>query len=319
MKNSQPGRLRVLLILFLFSATAFVSFSQIPDKMSYQAVVRDASGNLVSEQDVSVLVSILTPVGGLLQTEYSETFQTQTNANGLITLEIGEGKLNSLDWDLRTYFLDIKIDPKGGTNYTIHSQSQILTVPMASYAHESGHAAKADSLTTDLYHAGAGIAIENDTIKVSDTYKVGDYAFGGVVFYVDKTGQHGMVCSLHNTKKVKWASSAVETNTRCSSFNGLTNTMIIMACTSDDDNTAAYACLTGGGFLPSFDELKILRDVLDIIEPVILDHGGDAFIDDYYWSSCQITSDVNILNLKSWASGMEPPTKEHYCRPISYF
>lgn len=63
-------------------------FAQSPQKMSYQAVIRDAGNALVSSHAVGMQISILqgsatgTPV-------YVETQTPTTNANGLVTIEIG--------------------------------------------------------------------------------------------------------------------------------------------------------------------------------------------------------------------------------------
>lgn len=86
---------------------------------------------------------------------YVETQSPETNANGLVTLQIGsgiieKGAFSEIEW---------------GTNYTITGRSPLLSVPYALHA------------------------------KNVKTYKVGDFAQGGIVFWVDETGQHGLVCA----------------------------------------------------------------------------------------------------------------------------
>ena len=123
-------------------------FAQAPQKFSYQAVVRDANNQLVISQAVGVRVSILQ--GGINGTVvYMETHTAVTNANGLITLQIGGGNIQSgnfanVDWSDGTYFLKTEMDPAGGTNYTIEGTQQLLSVPYALYANEAGNGFSGD-------------------------------------------------------------------------------------------------------------------------------------------------------------------------------
>ena len=127
--------------LFTLVAAAMITattFAQAPSKMSYQAVVRDASSVLVTNQAVGMQVSILqgfftgTPV-------YVETHSPSTNINGLVSIEIGVGTVvsgifNSIDWGNGPYFIKTETDPTGGSNYTISGTSQLLSVPYALHA-----------------------------------------------------------------------------------------------------------------------------------------------------------------------------------------
>ena len=131
--------------LFTIAAAILMTASvwaQAPQKMSYQAVVRDASNSLITTQAVGMQISILqgsssgTPV-------YVETQTLSTNANGLVSLEIGtgtlvSGDLTTIDWANDTYFIKTETDPTGGTGYTITGTSQLMSVPYALYAKESG-------------------------------------------------------------------------------------------------------------------------------------------------------------------------------------
>ena len=49
-------KLFTLLIVFAITASAF---SQVPEKMSYQAIIRNASGDLVKNSPVGMQISIL--------------------------------------------------------------------------------------------------------------------------------------------------------------------------------------------------------------------------------------------------------------------
>ncbi len=126
--------------LFFLFFLGIHSFSQAPDVLNYQAVVRDASGQLLKDQELSVRISILQgSVDGSVV--YSETFSTTSNAYGLIRLRIGEGAtaddFSAIDWSAGPYFLRVAIDPAGGTAYTDIGTMQLLSVPYALHAKEA--------------------------------------------------------------------------------------------------------------------------------------------------------------------------------------
>ena len=113
-------------------------FAQSPEKMSYQAVVRDGSNNLVTSSAVGMQLSILQ--GSASGTAvYVETQTPTSNANGLVSVEIGSGTVVSgtfatINWSNGPYFIKTETDPTGGTSYTITGTSQLLSVPFALHA-----------------------------------------------------------------------------------------------------------------------------------------------------------------------------------------
>ena len=122
--------------------------AQAPEKFSYQAVVRNASNVLVTNAPVSVRVSILQGSADG-QALYVETHSAVTNANGLLTVEIGGGKaeqgeFDRIDWADGPYFLMTETDPNGGGNYSITSTQQLLSVPYALYAKEAANSFSGD-------------------------------------------------------------------------------------------------------------------------------------------------------------------------------
>ncbi|MBQ6155573.1 MAG: choice-of-anchor J domain-containing protein [Bacteroidales bacterium] len=132
--------------ILLLCVTAL--FAQSPEKFSYQAVVRNANNALVTNTSVGMRVSILqgsatgTPV-------YVETHNSTTNANGLLTVEIGggnaqQGAFAAINWESGPYFLKTETDPNGGTNYSVTSTQQLLSVPYALYAKEAANSFSGD-------------------------------------------------------------------------------------------------------------------------------------------------------------------------------
>lgn len=134
---------KIYVSLFAVIITVGV-FAQAPLKMSYQAIIRNSSNQLVTSHAVGIKISILegSPTGTVV---YSETITPtpSTNANGLVSIEIGGGiGFNSINWSNSSFFIKTETDPTGGTTYTITNTSQLLTVPYAF------HAKTAESLTS---------------------------------------------------------------------------------------------------------------------------------------------------------------------------
>lgn len=127
-------------VILFFVAVMFVAitFAQTPQSFKYQAVARDAGGEFLTMQNVSLQISILqTEVGGTAV--YVETHSIQTNEFGLINLEIGNGELvsgdiSTIDWSADSYFVKIEMDAAGGSNYEEMGTSQLLSVPYALHA-----------------------------------------------------------------------------------------------------------------------------------------------------------------------------------------
>jgi microcystin-dependent protein len=127
-------------LLLLLLATVSI-LAQTPEKMSYQAVLRDASNTLLTNQEVGMQISILQNTATSAAV-YVETQTPTTNLNGLVSLEIGTGSTSdsfaSIDWSAGPYFIKIATDPNGGSSYSITGTSQLMSVPFAMYAKTSG-------------------------------------------------------------------------------------------------------------------------------------------------------------------------------------
>jgi hypothetical protein len=130
--------MRKIYSIFLAVLLSASVFAQSPQKMSYQAVIRNSSDQLVTNHAVGMRVSILQ--GSSTGTAvYVETQTPSTNANGLVSIEIGSGTIvtgtfAAIDWSAGTYFIKTETDPTGGTSYNITGTSQLLSVPYALYA-----------------------------------------------------------------------------------------------------------------------------------------------------------------------------------------
>lgn len=127
---------RVISILPLLIFTLSL-LAQVPNKMSYQAVIRNSDDELVVNQEIVMQISILKDKSSG-SAVYAETQYVKTNANGLVSLEIGTGTTSDIfaeiDWSTGAYFIKTETDPYGGNEFTLTSTTQLLSVPYAMHA-----------------------------------------------------------------------------------------------------------------------------------------------------------------------------------------
>lgn len=156
--------------IFTFLAAFMLSVSllaQAPQSFNYQAVVRDASGNVISSTMVGMKISILQgSVSG--SAVCVEEFTPTTNSFGLVTLSIGS--LNTtdfaaIDWSDGPYFVKVELDPAGGTSYTEMGTTQLLSVPFALHSQTVENTDDADPDPSNEIQA---ISVNNDTLYLSN-------------------------------------------------------------------------------------------------------------------------------------------------------
>src|ERR1019366_3471142 len=144
MKKTSIKFMAMLIIVLANLHICISSFAQAPQTMSYQAIMRDSSGTLLTSTALEMQISILQ--GSATGTAvYVETQRPTTNANGLVTLEIGTGTIitgtfSGINWSAGPYFIQTEIGLLGASAYTIVSTSQLMSVPYALYAETSGTA-----------------------------------------------------------------------------------------------------------------------------------------------------------------------------------
>lgn len=109
----------------------------VPDKISFQTVIRDSNGQLVAEKPISIRISILE--GAEDQEDvYVENHSIQTNRNGLASIFIGAGEteddFGAVQWQNDGLFVKTEVDINGGTDYELSVTSQLVSVPYAIHA-----------------------------------------------------------------------------------------------------------------------------------------------------------------------------------------
>jgi len=171
--------MKKLLITLSFALMALAVIAQ-PSSFKYQTIVRDGSGETVTSQLVSFQLAILQ--GNTSGTNiYTETHATTTNQFGLANLEIGNGSVVSgdfatIDWGSDDYFLEISFDINGGTNYLLAGTSQLMAVPYALYAKNSGGSSAWQAAGDNIYFQDGNVGIGTDNpatrLEISDLLRL---------------------------------------------------------------------------------------------------------------------------------------------------
>ena len=279
-------------------------FAQSPNKMSYQAVIRNNSNALVTSSAVGMRISILqtTPSGTAV---YVETQTPTTNANGLVSIEIGGGTVVSgnfanINWANGPYFVKTETDPTGGTSYSITGTSQLLSVPYALYAANSGSSTPGPQGATGPQGPQGATGPQGPAGLGGFTHYIGEEFGGGVIFHLWKDAQgveHGLIID-----KIDLSSAHVWSNidlnvigpSAQSSWDGLSNSNAIVG-QAGHTSSASALCLnsTNGAqsdwYLPSIDELSLLWHSRFNVNKSLSAIGGAIVLPNsaYYWSSTE--------------------------------
>ena len=127
-------------ILCIVIATLTQLQAQAPQGFNYQATVRNSSGDLVVNTNVYFKFNVIQGSDTSVPI-FTETHYVPTDDLGQVNLVIGQGTTNSgsfsaLDWSLGSYYLGIELDT--GNGYLAMGTTQLLSVPYALYAENSG-------------------------------------------------------------------------------------------------------------------------------------------------------------------------------------
>lgn len=142
--------------------------------MPYQAVARNSSGEVLVSTNISVRFSIRDSVAaGLIV--YRETHSVTTTTKGMFAVNVGQGTVvagtfGDINWGTNSKFLQIEIDPAGGSTYIDMGTQQLLSVPYALYAEKSGVPGAVDLpgiATGPVENISYTSAISRDTLKAN--------------------------------------------------------------------------------------------------------------------------------------------------------
>ncbi|MBV9986381.1 MAG: hypothetical protein JO301_01770 [Chitinophagaceae bacterium] len=125
------------LLSFIFIVSANLVSAQAPALLNYQGVARNAAGVPLPNQKLSLRINIRnnSATGPVV---YTETRITETNNWGLFAIQIGSagatlssGSLANVDWLTGAKFMEVEMDPAGGSSFINLGSTQLLSVPYA--------------------------------------------------------------------------------------------------------------------------------------------------------------------------------------------
>jgi hypothetical protein len=118
---------------------SFTIIGQNQNGFNYQAVIRNAEGQAIANQMVGLRISIQNAEGTPF---YTETHTPTTSPLGVVSVILGNGtgsvsEFESIPWEQGDLFLNLEVDPSGGSNYTPLGASKLQSVPYALYAQKA--------------------------------------------------------------------------------------------------------------------------------------------------------------------------------------
>ena len=232
---------RIFSTLFILLAFALTIHAQAPESFTYQAVPRDANGNMLKNQNISMKISILKGSSSG-QVMYEESHTVMTNDQGLVNLNIGEGNpisgnFLSIHWENDNFYIKVEMDPNAGTNYQMLGTSKLRSVPYALHAKEADntfsgvyndligkpnlHAVATsgdynDLMNTPNFHTVATSGDYNDlmnTPNMSNYISISNPSAGDMLYYTGSgwsklnIGNSGNVMKVDNSGMPTWSSA----------------------------------------------------------------------------------------------------------------
>jgi hypothetical protein len=296
--------------IFTFFSFLFIlgtAHAQAPQGIPYQAAARNSSGAILASTSVSVRFTIRDSItNGIIK--YRETHSTTTDANGMFSLTIGQGTpltgtFSSIKWGTNAKFMQVELDPAGGSSYTDMGTQQMMSVP---YALNAGAVKLIVSATGDTLYSGNGNYVIIPGISAANTHlTIGMSYGGGKIAYILQPGDpgyivgetHGLIAAPSDQSTgIQWGCFEITVGgTYAALGTGAANTAIVS--TACGAGTAARLCadLVLGGYsdwhLPSINELiKLYINRIHV--------GG--FSTGHYWSSSEsnayFTSTIDFID-----------------------
>lgn len=135
-----------------------------------------------------------------------------------------------------------------------------------------------------------------DSTDTSGDLAVGDFHEGGVIFYLDETGEHGLVCSVSNVSSGAWGCMNTLVGANGNEVgDGSQNTQVILDNCQETQISAFYCdnyFFNGFSdwYLPSNNELSLIMQNKETLNPVFVENNGSEIISlsAPYWSSTEV-------------------------------
>lgn len=160
--------MKTLYSIIFLTLVSFLGYSQVPEAFNYQAVMRNASGDILTNAQIAVQISILQDSESGTAA-YVERFNPTTNDYGLIAIKLGKGTVqsgafNTIDWGAHAHYIKVEVDPNNGTDFTTMGTTQLLSVPYALYAKSGGD----DDADADATNELQTISKTGNTVTLSN-------------------------------------------------------------------------------------------------------------------------------------------------------
>ena len=220
--------------LLLIVSTIGVLFSQVPATFNYQAVVRNSSGEIITNQNVKFKISILkSSESGTVV--YSETHSVTTNSFGLVNLKIGGGTVVTGTFDLNEWkngkhFIKTEIDPNGGSSFSLLGTSELSSVPYAIHAQ----------------------TVENDKVDDADadpTNEIQQLSISGTLLELSNGGGSVTLPSTGGSSGDNWGTQKVVSDATLTGEGTTANPLSVVADGDGDDTNELQTLSLNGNDL----------------------------------------------------------------------
>jgi hypothetical protein len=291
---------RTMMLLLLMAILVPVAAQQ-DETFHFQITVRDYNENLLCNQSLGVRVRLINKDSDII---FEEHHQLQSSATGIVSIDIGSGnnqsgELEEMGKYLRNEIIYIRtdIDPEGGTDYKIVSHNRISSMP---YAQNARYLLQFDEEDPNyLASVAAGLnkgIVDRWEYAVREQHYPGDRISEGIVFYVDSSGERGLMAAAHDMPgEVSWMDTPTDLDNAGNYADGSANTASVVQ-QAGASAAAAYYCdtLTMHGkddwYLPAIDELVLLNDARYQFNRAAGEDenpGSTGLAADRYWSSTE--------------------------------
>ncbi len=191
---------KILLAVSFLLFAGIAAKAQAPNAFNYQGVARTSTGTPIAGTPISLRLSIhdVSSTGAVV---YQETQNVTTNTFGLFNVAVGTGTptfgtLGGVTWGTGNKYMEVEIDPAGGSSYTSIGASQLLSVPFALVA------GNVNPGTVTSVTAGAGLSggtiTSSGTISMPNVGTAGTYGSASTVPVITTDAQ-GRVTAVTTT------------------------------------------------------------------------------------------------------------------------